>query len=300
MLPTGHKSPPLPARPATAVRLRSPRVEHAAPLPDARAYPTATFVAALPAHAIVPQAVPIEQSGSTCKLVALRVAAQQCAARTGRLAPPPVLQRDQAARDPRGSLRAQAKQRYGSRVGEMFRAEDLVELAKDNGFDRSRVIECDAASYLPTLKALINANVAPVVFYAVDTSTEQPIMHNGWNEHAATVTAYSQTREGFTDFMMVHWGDFIPAAAEALAESTASLPRERSGEVYMKKALTPGTTPRWYDLSFMGAVSPQDAEIDGHPLRSSDGVPESLRFKVVVVDATPARPVEASARRAVT
>ncbi|WP_133131340.1 hypothetical protein [Legionella yabuuchiae] len=195
-------------------------------------------------HITIPEVFPAErQRGETCKLKALADAMQQASCRFNCYRPPlyKEKQRDVV------SLRQIAK-RLGSVVGEVYSAEMLQRICEEAGFVGEFYNPYNEDEWIETVCLLIDKNLAPIIFYDVDTSpTERKgyaRIGDGKNEHAATVVGYYRTELDETRFILTLWGDYYDMDAMELALSSCyALADRREPETFIKVHLDGET--RW-------------------------------------------------------
>lgn len=236
---------------------------------------------------------PVIQHGQTCKLYALSVAMgwQYTKCKGAIPIPPPARKRDisygynpkifqqqpqsqqQQQEKSVASLRKQAKEKYGSKVGEVYDHRTLLALAKENGFGQSRVIASNADEYVSHLKTEIDRNNAPVVFFDVSSQGE-PIDVNSEREHGAVLGGYYVEKNDQLNFILLQWGEYFHVNASELLKSAGQLSLSRKPEIFSKL---------WGDWSNspLGTLiaSPEDIRKANPPV-SEEG---TFRYKILIV-----------------
>jgi hypothetical protein len=194
-----------------------------------------------PSRLLDPLPRPILQHGETCKLYALSTVMQWLHGKypDAIQLPPPARKQDNTFWSERlygrNSLRRQAKENFGSRVGEIYDHRTLAELAKRNGFDNVRIINSANADYLLHLLDEIDKGNAPIVFYDVSTDGEGvPILGNSEREHAAVVAGYYVNQKGSLDLILLQWGQYYSVCAGDLLRSANQLNENRQPEQFYK------------------------------------------------------------------
>ncbi|BCA94797.1 hypothetical protein TUM19329_11580 [Legionella antarctica] len=181
---------------------------------------------------------PQSQRGQICKLNALSVVLNALH-KIHDMPKPPPLRKDKNHPD---SLRQQAKERYGSTVGEIYSAKTLAQIAADNGYDHSSVVTANSfTDYNWTIIRSVNSGEAPILFYDIDLEGE-PARMKSHREHAAVVVGYYVNKKQELGFIVSQGGNYYWAKAEDIYLSTNQLNPNRASEVFWK------LDNEWYDL----------------------------------------------------
>ena len=223
------------------------------------------------------------QRGENCKLLSLNTAMGQVAGQHSVFFPP--LYKGKRSAGP--SLREIAKS-HGSKVGEMYSVQSLVETCKDAGFE-SRIYEpINEDAYIEQLISLVNSNHTPIVFFDLDLSWSSrygfPEIGTGENEHAAVVVGYYKTKWDETRFIVTHWDEYFDFDATELALSACySLKEKREPETFVKVRDSDGITqwvlkgkPLWSGDTLLASAG------ERHATEISDAE-NPLRGKILVV-----------------
>jgi signal transduction histidine kinase len=176
----------------------------------------------------------IAQYGQTCKLYALSVAMNYAFTKNPvQHIPPAARKRDiLSGKKTTPSLRKSAKA-LGSQVGEIYDGTTLLQLATQNGYQESAIIEPDNEHYVETIKAQINQDEAPIVFFDVNPETGEPENQESSREHAAVVVGYF-VNEAQCQFILAQWGNYYYVDAGRLRDSANQLARIRKPEEFYK------------------------------------------------------------------
>jgi hypothetical protein len=156
----------------------------------------------------------LEQHGQTCKLYALSVVMnwRYISTKTAKKMPPPARKRDSKAPG-QMSLRKEAKQ-YGSKIGEIYDPEILIEIAKNHGYENSQLIEVSANDYIANLQNAINANHPAIVYFDADPTNGDPIYSNSAHEHSAVIVGYYTDARDRLQFIANQWGGYYALDAK--------------------------------------------------------------------------------------
>lgn len=172
------------------------------------------------------------QRGQICKLNALNTVLNWLN-RTHGMPKPLKIRKD---KDPAitSSLRQLAKEKYGSKVGEVYSAKTLIAIALDNGYDNSTIFTLNNKdSYLAKIVSLINAGEAPIIFYDIDVPGE-PTQLDSNREHATVVVGYFINKQNELGFIVTQWGNYYWANAGDIFESTNQLSSLRTPEYFYR------------------------------------------------------------------
>ncbi|MDP1601740.1 MAG: ATP-binding protein [Legionella sp.] len=181
-----------------------------------------------------PPPAPVIQRGECCKLYAVH-SVMQWLYKTDPSHPEPPLTRkkDSEFGNRKASLRSQAKHSFHSQVGEIYDSNQLLELTKENGFDRSVLLD-KPEKYATCIVQTIDQGFAPVVFFDLDFDTWGPGLYNSKHEHAAVILGYYYDKQDELCFVSTYWNSYFYFKAEALTSSTAQLALERIPETFYK------------------------------------------------------------------
>ena len=139
------------------------------------------------------------------------------------------------------SLRQLAKEKYNSKVGEIYSAKTLTALAYDNGYENSTIFTLDSKDdYLAKIISLINAGEAPIIFYDVDLDGNPTKMRSN-REHAAVVVGYFISKFNELGLIITQWGSYYWVKGEDVFESTNQLSTCRMPEHFYRY------NNDWYD-----------------------------------------------------
>ncbi len=158
------------------------------------------------------------QRGSTCGLYSLSIAGK---AMTGKYVPATSgdISKDQAF-----SLRKAAKKMGFTQVGELFDAQQLVELAPLLGLT-AQVIKVDASSFYNEIKKAIDTDALVIVPYSVDNSDpNQPGPGEvGNNAHWVLAFGYQETTPTTKKILITSWNYYFSYDADVFQRSNACI-----------------------------------------------------------------------------
>lgn len=181
-----------------------------------------------------PPPKPILQRGECCKIYAARTVMQWLyETDPAHLQPPLVRKGDSHYYQQALSLRAQAKKNFGSKVGEMYNSQDLVNLAHKNGYDTSHLVE-DEDHYIQSIMDCLHQGNAVIVFFDLDYLTWGPGLYQSKHEHAAVVFGYYHDKDNQLYFVSTYWNHYFYFKADALKKSAAQLALRRIPENFYK------------------------------------------------------------------
>lgn len=223
------------------------------------------------------------QRGETCKLLSLSTAMGQVAGHHGVFFPP--LYKGKRSAGP--SLREIAKG-HGSKVGEMYSVQSLVETCKDAGFE-SRIYEpTNEDQYIEQLISSVNDNHTPIVFFDMNSSWSLryglPQIGTGENEHAAVVVGYYKTEWDETRFIVTHSNKYFDFDAKELALSACySLTEMREAETFVKVRSQEGITQWILKEKSLRLGETLVATAGERRVTETSGAEDSLQSKILVV-----------------
>ena len=232
------------------------------------------------------------QRGQTCKLYGTSVAMWQRyhakrSTHSGLKAPPMARKGDarELGLPAETSLRQAAKEKFGSKVGEVYTGSALVGLANHFGFSGTQLLEPSPDEYIDALKQTLDQNKPAVVFFEVDVRNGQPVSLGGTWEHAAVVCGYYYDKAGDLKFVVAQWGEFYVHDARSLRDSAGQLKEVRDPESFIK-------IPQagWQEFEALREFHGVDAAtIPEHlkakmKIRHAEKPTSGLRNKILVVD----------------
>lgn len=177
---------------------------------------------------------PIDQKGHTCKLYALSMVMDWLYIKDGiseEDMPPPARKSDRKTKEK--SLRKEAKE-YGSKVGEIYNHNILLQLAKNHGYTDSCIYDCNSNNYQEVIKQELTSGNAPIIFFDVNTATGDPINAESLREHAAVVIGYYTNKQNELCFITTQWGKYYSFSANQLMTSAQQLAQIRTPETFYK------------------------------------------------------------------
>lgn len=217
-----------------------------------------------------------EQKGQTCKLFALSVVLNSMHTFYGMPKPLPAYKKKTEA----GSLRQLAKKKYDSQVGEVYSAQTLVKLARDNGYNNCSTLTCNTyEQYASQIVRSINSGETPIIFFDLDFEKSGPGLFRGLREHAAVVVGYFATKSGELCFIVTQNGSFYWEKAHDYFASTSQLSSQRASETFFKYQ------SGWHDMLSINRdpnlknASPSNCR-QAYPLPHGDG---GLKNKILIV-----------------
>lgn len=177
---------------------------------------------------IITELLPVEQTGSNCKSVAIAAIDKKYA---GDLNEPsfPLHKTDKYA----FSIRQLAK-RHGSVQGELLQIGQLKNILTDLGYDNNIQSFENYTDFLEQVQNSLQIGHLLIAFFAVNRKTREPSTeYDGGNEHAAIIHGIEKDEQQ-TLLHITHDGKNQTAPAELFFESTSVLPNERDPEYYFK------------------------------------------------------------------
>ncbi|MDI1351736.1 MAG: hypothetical protein PSV35_03050 [bacterium] len=158
-------------------------------------------------HITIPEVMPTEdQRGETCKLKALSEAIQHTALQYKSSQLPIYKGRNNKYSK---SLRQLAKE-LGSVQGEVYSLEMLQAICSRSGYESEVYSPFNPDEYIRQLEMLIDANLAPMVFYDLCLDQDRfglPTIGDGKNEHAGVILGYYKNECDETHFIVSQWNN---------------------------------------------------------------------------------------------
>lgn len=233
-------------------------------------------------HIIVPTVTAsAAQRGQNCKLVALANAIEH-AANKAKVPHLPLYKNKRHTL----SLRQLAKTYGGSKVGEMYSLESMITTSRCAGFEAVAYTAFNEDDYISQLKAYVDENQVPIVFYDADLSDDRygfPHIGDGKNEHAVIVVAYYYNKDHKIRFIVNSWGYFFDFDGLELAVSAChSLVDKREPETFRKCQALDGMN-KWLLFNDIPTNAIPIADL---PLRTADSIgssDRSLKGKIMII-----------------
>ena len=178
---------------------------------------------------IVLDIVPVQQTGSNCKTIAITALDQYYADKLG-YPSIPLHKRYQGV----GLLSTrQIAKKLGSLQGELLEVGLIEDILTDMGYE-AEIVDCKTIDFFreQIIDSLEKDNPL-ITFFAVSADYHTlglpTRFYNGLNEHDAVIMGFDSKTDQVT---MMHWGQYYTCPLKDLFKSTNSLPEQRDQELY--------------------------------------------------------------------